>query len=116
MTTAATAEGQNNYRLHVPVKVPVREFWSATVYSLTTSSFFPHATRLTLGSLDKELRNNGDGTSQWSVRCGYPSEAAAFKAAVDAAHVRSSRWQGLCWASRRCLCEPKFWPPPFRRL
>jgi hypothetical protein len=26
--------------LHVPAEVPVREFWSATVYSLTTSSFF----------------------------------------------------------------------------
>ena len=84
-------EGGSNYRLHVPVEVPVREFWSATVYSLTTSSFFPNATRLTLNSLDKELRKNGDGTSQWSVRCGYPSEAAAFKAAVDAAHVEGIR-------------------------
>ena len=33
-------EGGNNYRLHVPPKVPVREFWSMTVYSLETSSFF----------------------------------------------------------------------------
>ena len=40
----------------------MREFWSATVYSLTTSSFFLNATRLTLGSLDKELRKNADGT------------------------------------------------------
>ena len=84
-------EGGSTYRLHVPAEVPVREFWSATVYSLTTSSFFLNATRLTLGSLDKELRKNGDGTSQWSVRRGYPSEAAAFKAAVDAAHVEGIR-------------------------
>jgi hypothetical protein len=55
-------EGGSNYRLHVPAEVPVREFWSATVYSLTTSSFFLNATRLTLGSLDKELRKNADGT------------------------------------------------------
>ena len=55
-------EGGSNYRLHVPADVPVREFWSATVYSLTTSSFFLNATRLTLGSLDKELRKNADGT------------------------------------------------------
>ena len=55
-------EGGSNYRLHVPAKVPVREFWSVTVYSLTTSSFFLNATRLTLGSLDKELRKNADGT------------------------------------------------------
>ena len=33
-----------------------REFWSATVYSLKTSSFFLNPTRLTLSSLDKELR------------------------------------------------------------
>jgi len=33
-----------------------REFWSATVYSLKTSSIFLNPTRLTLGSLDKELR------------------------------------------------------------
>jgi hypothetical protein len=55
-------EGGNNYRLHVPANVPVREFWSVTVYSLATSSFFLNATRLTLGSLDKELRKNADGT------------------------------------------------------
>ena len=55
-------EGGSNYRLHVPAEVPVREFWSVTVYSLTTSSFFLNATRLTLGSLDKELRKNADGT------------------------------------------------------
>ena len=29
-------EGQKTYRLHVPANVPVREFWSATVYSLKT--------------------------------------------------------------------------------
>jgi hypothetical protein len=55
-------QGGNSYRLHVPAEVPVREFWSVTVYSLETSSFFLNATRLTLGSLDKELKKNGDGT------------------------------------------------------
>ena len=58
----ARSLGVSNYRLHVPANVPVREFWSATVYSLKTSSFFLNATRLTLGSLDKELRKNADGT------------------------------------------------------
>ena len=55
-------EGGSTYRLHVPANVPVREFWSITVYSLKTSSFFPNSTRLTLGSLDKELRKNSDGS------------------------------------------------------
>ena len=55
-------EGGNDYRLHVPANVPVREFWSFTVYSLKTSSFFLNSTRLTLGSLDKGLRKNADGS------------------------------------------------------
>jgi hypothetical protein len=55
-------EGGKTYRLHVPAEVPVREFWSITVYSLKTSSFFLNSTRLTLGSLDKELRKNADGS------------------------------------------------------
>ena len=58
----APLEGGTNYRLSVPSDVPVREFWSVTVYSLKTSSFFLDAPRLTLGSLDKDLRQNADGT------------------------------------------------------
>ena len=60
--SGAPLEGGNNYRLRVPAKVPVSQFWSATVYSLKTSSFFLNATRLTLGSLDKDLKKNTDGT------------------------------------------------------
>ncbi len=55
-------EGGNNYRLHVPANVPVREFWSVTIYSLETSSFFLNAPNLTLGSLDKGLSKNADGS------------------------------------------------------
>ena len=55
-------EGGSNYRLHVPANVPVKEFWSITVYSLKTSSFFFNSTRLTLGSLDKDLKKNADGS------------------------------------------------------
>ncbi|MGB2903126.1 MAG: DUF1254 domain-containing protein [Candidatus Dechloromonas phosphoritropha] len=55
-------EGGSNYRLHVPANVPVREFWSITVYSLKTSSFFLNSTRLTLGSLDTDLKKNADGS------------------------------------------------------
>ncbi len=55
-------QGANNYRLHVPANVPVREFWSVTVYSLETSSFFLNAPNLTLGSLDKSLTKNADGS------------------------------------------------------
>ncbi|WP_186406076.1 DUF1254 domain-containing protein [Candidatus Accumulibacter aalborgensis] len=55
-------EGGNNYKLHVPANVPVRQFWSATVYSLETSSFFLNAPNLTLGSLNTDLKKNADGT------------------------------------------------------
>ena len=40
----------------------MKEFWSITIYSLETASFFRNSTRLTLGSLDKELRKNADGS------------------------------------------------------
>ena len=55
-------EGGNNYRLHVPANVPVSEFWSITIYGLKTSGFFLNSTRLTLSSLDKELRKNAHGS------------------------------------------------------
>jgi hypothetical protein len=55
-------EGGTTYRLRVPANVPVREFWSFTVYSLKTSSFFLNSTRLTLGSLDRDLQKNADGS------------------------------------------------------
>jgi hypothetical protein len=54
--------GEDNYRLHVAAGVPVRQFWSITVYSLATSSFFLDSTHLTLGSLDKDLQKNADGS------------------------------------------------------
>lgn len=60
--SGAALDGGNNYRLRVPAKVPVSQFWSTTVYSLKTSSFFLNSTRLTLGSLDKDLKKNTDGT------------------------------------------------------
>ena len=60
--TGQLLDGGKAYRLHVPADVPVREFWSVTVYSLETSSFFLNASRLTLGSLDKELQKKPDGT------------------------------------------------------
>jgi len=61
MSSARRNVGEN-YRLHVAAGVPVREFWSITVYSLATSSFFLDSTHLTLGSLDKDLQKNADGS------------------------------------------------------
>jgi hypothetical protein len=61
-SSGSPLEGGTSYRLHVPAKVPVREFWSVTVYSLRTSSFFLNSTHLTLSSLDKGMETNADGS------------------------------------------------------
>jgi hypothetical protein len=54
--------GENTYRLHVPANAPVREFWALTIYDQETAALFRESTRLTLGSLDKQLRKNADGS------------------------------------------------------
>jgi hypothetical protein len=40
----------------------VREFWALTVYDQETAALFRESTRLTVGSLDKDLRKNDDGS------------------------------------------------------
>ena len=77
----------------------MREFWSVTVYSLETSSFFLNAPRLTLGSLDKELRKNADGT----VDIYFRPEAAGRSGVQLALHPagRSGFRGSACMARRR---------------
>lgn len=47
--------GEHTYRLHVPAKVPVSQFWDLTIYNSETLALFLNLTRPTLGSLDKGL-------------------------------------------------------------
>jgi hypothetical protein len=54
--------GENAYRLRVPAKAPVRQFWALTVYDKETAALFRDSPRLTVGSLDKGLRKNDDGS------------------------------------------------------
>lgn len=54
--------GANTYRLRVPANVPVRQFWALTVYSRDTAALFRDSDRPTLGSLDKGLVKNADGS------------------------------------------------------
>jgi len=54
--------GENTYRIRVPANAPVREFWALTVYDKETDAIFRESTRLTVGSLDKDLRKNSDGS------------------------------------------------------
>lgn len=55
--------GSASYRLRVPANVPASEFWALTIYSQKTGALFRNATRLTVGSLDPEMRRNPDGTT-----------------------------------------------------
>jgi hypothetical protein len=54
--------GASNYRLHVPAKASVREFWALTVYDKETAALFRESPRLTVGSLDNGLQKNQDGS------------------------------------------------------
>ena len=61
-TTASRSKARTTYRLHVPPNVPAREFWSMTIYSLETGSFFLNAPTFTLGSLTENMKKNADGS------------------------------------------------------
>lgn len=56
-------DGSKTYKIHIPVGVPVADFWALTMYDtqtrsqLQTDQPFP-----TLGSQDKELKQNKDGS------------------------------------------------------
>ena len=54
--------GENTYRLRVPAGVPVRQFWSVTVYSKETAALFRDSMRVALGSSDPSVKKNADGT------------------------------------------------------
>jgi len=61
-STGAWLDGGKNYRLHVPANVPVKEFWSVTVYDNLTRSFIQtYTNKPALSSYDK-LKSNPDGS------------------------------------------------------
>lgn len=48
--------------MHVSANVPVKEFWSFTVYDVATSALFRNSERLAVSSLSKDLQKNPDGS------------------------------------------------------
>jgi hypothetical protein len=58
----APLQGANNYKLHVSANVPVKEFWSITVYDMETSALFRNSERLVVSSTDKAVQKNPDGS------------------------------------------------------
>ena len=61
-STAAPLQGKNTYKVHVSPNVPVKEFWSITVYDMETSAFFRNSTQLALSSTGKDVQKNPDGS------------------------------------------------------
>jgi hypothetical protein len=60
--TGAWLDGGKNYRLRIPANVPVKEFWSVTVYdNLTRSMVQTDTNKAALSSYDK-LKTNPDGS------------------------------------------------------
>jgi hypothetical protein len=58
----AWLDGGKTYRLHVPANVPVKEFWSVTVYdNLTRSMVQTDTNKAAISSYDK-LKTNPDGS------------------------------------------------------
>jgi hypothetical protein len=56
-------DGAKNYKLHLPPKVPVNNFWAVTLYDTQTRSQLQTSNPLpTLGSLTKGVKKNADGS------------------------------------------------------
>jgi len=61
-SSGAPLQGKNTYVVHVSPNVPVKEFWSITVYDMETSAFFRNSTQLALSSVGKDVQKNPDGS------------------------------------------------------
>jgi hypothetical protein len=55
--------GGSTYRLHVPPNVPVRQYWSATVYDRATHGLVRDMMRASRSSQSPGLEFNGDGST-----------------------------------------------------
>jgi hypothetical protein len=55
-------EGSKTYRLHVPPNVPVKQYWSVTVYDRETHALVRNMSRASRASNSSEVQKNGDGS------------------------------------------------------
>lgn len=56
-------DGNATYRLHVPPKVPVEQYWSATVYDRQTHALIKNMPRASRASNAAEVQKNADGST-----------------------------------------------------
>jgi hypothetical protein len=55
-------DGSKNYKLIVPPKVPVHQYWSLTLYDFATHALIRDVAYASRSSLTQELKANADGT------------------------------------------------------
>ena len=55
-------DGSKNYKLVMPPKVPVRNFWAITTYDLETASYIRNVTKSSIDNTQKQLKINADGS------------------------------------------------------
>jgi len=55
-------DGSKNYKLVVPAKVPVDDFWAVTAYDLETASYLRDATKSSVDSNQSAVKQNDDGS------------------------------------------------------
>ena len=62
-TQGRVLDADATYKLKVPANVPAGQFWSATVYSMNTYSFYPDTHTVAVNSLQPDLEANPDATT-----------------------------------------------------
>lgn len=55
-------DGNKNYKLVMPPKVPVRNFWAITTYDLETASYIRNMKKSSIDNTQKQLQKNKDGS------------------------------------------------------
>ena len=60
-STGKALSGENEYTLHVPAKVPAKQFWAATVYDVETAGFIRESPKVEINSY-QALQKNEDGS------------------------------------------------------
>jgi len=55
-------DGASTYRLHVPPNPPVKQFWSMTLYDVSTRALIQNGTEITDRSSREDLTRNADGS------------------------------------------------------
>jgi hypothetical protein len=103
-------DGGSSYRLHVPPKVPVQQYWSATVYDRNTHGLVRDVKRASRSSQSQGLQVNGDG----SVDIYFGPAAPANKDSNWVPTGRAGEFEVLFrfYGPEKSLFEKKTWRLP----